>query len=111
MNVIYSLLNVNNIDRIEIVKGSTAVLYGSNAIGSVVNIITKEYSKGYESKIGYRYSNFNTTNIWSKLKFNIGNLSSSTNATEKESDGYDLSPSTPKTWDLREFDDKSITIG
>ena len=44
--------NINNIDRIEIVKGSTAVLYGSNAIGSVVNIITKEYSKRYENKIG-----------------------------------------------------------
>lgn len=35
-------LMVTDIDRIEVVRGSASALYGSNAIGGVVNIITDE---------------------------------------------------------------------
>jgi vitamin B12 transporter len=35
-------LNVSNIERIEILKGSQSTLYGSDAIAGVINIITKK---------------------------------------------------------------------
>lgn len=35
-------INVNEIERIEIVKGPSSALYGSDAIGGVINIITKK---------------------------------------------------------------------
>lgn len=41
-------INVNNIDRIEIVKGSMGVEYGNNAVAGVINIITK---KNYGQKV------------------------------------------------------------
>ncbi|PZU80203.1 MAG: TonB-dependent receptor [Chryseobacterium sp.] len=41
-------INVNNIERIEIVKGSMGVEYGTNAVAGVINIITK---KNYNQKV------------------------------------------------------------
>jgi len=41
----FSRLNMANIERIEIVKGATSALYGSNAGGGVINLITKEGTK------------------------------------------------------------------
>lgn len=42
-----SRITTNNIDRIEIVKGPTSSLYGSEAMAGVVNIITAEPAKGF----------------------------------------------------------------
>ncbi|HEX6549640.1 MAG TPA: TonB-dependent receptor [Gammaproteobacteria bacterium] len=39
-------IHLDNIERIEIVKGPRAALYGSDAIGGVINIITKPAGKG-----------------------------------------------------------------
>lgn len=42
-----SQIDVNSIDRIEIVRGARNVLYGDNATGGVINIITKKGGKGH----------------------------------------------------------------
>lgn len=41
----FSKLKTTNIDRIEVLKGSQSTLYGSNAMGGVVQIFTKKGSK------------------------------------------------------------------
>ena len=46
----------NMIDRIEVVKGGSSVLYGSNAIGGTVNIFTRIPKKN-QFKIAYNYQN------------------------------------------------------
>lgn len=43
---------VEDIERIEIVKGPASVLYGSSAMGGVINIITKEGKEGIHGSIG-----------------------------------------------------------
>lgn len=43
-------LTTDNIERIEVVKGPQSVLYGSDAIGGVINIITR---KGQKKPSGY----------------------------------------------------------
>lgn len=40
-----SRLNIHNVERIEIVRGNASVLYGSDALGGVINIITKTPTK------------------------------------------------------------------
>jgi len=54
-------LTTSNIDRIEIVKGAGSALYGSSAIGGVINIISKEPTAqpSLESKISIGTDNTN----------------------------------------------------
>lgn len=47
-NIDLTKLNINNVERIEIVRGSMGVDYGSNAVAGVINIITK---KGSQKKL------------------------------------------------------------
>ncbi len=52
-----------NIERIEIIKGAASAQYGSDAMGGIVNIITKKASDHTESNIslsGGSYETFNT---------------------------------------------------
>lgn len=41
----FDRINPDNIERIEIIRGAASALYGSNALGGVINIITKSASK------------------------------------------------------------------
>ncbi len=47
-----SKIPVDDIERIEIVKGPASVLYGSTAMGGVINIITKEGKEGFRASVG-----------------------------------------------------------
>ncbi|OCA73194.1 TonB-dependent receptor plug domain-containing protein [Chryseobacterium arthrosphaerae] len=46
-------INVNNVERIEVVKGAMGVEYGNNALAGVINIITK---KNYSKKVSIQAS-------------------------------------------------------
>jgi len=53
-----SELNNRNIDHIEIVKGPASALYGSNAIGGIINIITKDPSPEPEINFWGEYGEY-----------------------------------------------------
>ncbi|EGD35206.1 TonB-dependent receptor domain-containing protein [Capnocytophaga sp. oral taxon 338] len=55
-NIDYDRIDLDNIERIEIIKGASSSLYGSNALGGVINIITKETQKPLEMNVGYLYN-------------------------------------------------------
>lgn len=46
-----TMQNLNNIERIEVLKGSASALYGSSAVGGVINIITKKPVDGISNSI------------------------------------------------------------
>ena len=53
-------LNLTNIDRIEIIKGAQSGIWGADASGGVINIITKNSKIGFKAKAGFEYGSFNT---------------------------------------------------
>jgi len=59
--VSHSML-AGNVERVEITKGPDGVLYGSGALGGVINIITKMPTKPLEGKIDVSFGSFNTQN-------------------------------------------------
>jgi outer membrane receptor for ferrienterochelin and colicins len=67
-----SRISVGNIDRIEIVKGASSALYGSEAMGGVINVITKKPKKDMLSgSLSYRYATFNTNDANANLLWKI----------------------------------------
>ncbi|WP_265428997.1 TonB-dependent receptor plug domain-containing protein [Chryseobacterium sp. YIM B08800] len=73
-------LNVNNVERIEVVKGSMGVEYGNNAVAGVINIITKKnYAKKFtaiaslqEETVGKDYDWFKKGNGRHIQSLNLG---------------------------------------
>ena len=56
-----SRITVGNIERIEIVKGASSALYGSEALAGVINIITKKPKPNtLKGVAAYRYASFKT---------------------------------------------------
>lgn len=79
-NVDYSRLNLDNVGRIEVVKGAASALYGSNAVGGVVNIISRESSEPWTANVNSRYRS--AGNEWrhgGSFSFNSGKVNSQTN--------------------------------
>ncbi|WP_303012752.1 TonB-dependent receptor [uncultured Bacteroides sp.] len=53
----FSRFNIDDIERIEVVKGAQSTLYASNALGAVINIITKSANRPFSGNINARYGN------------------------------------------------------
>ena len=52
-------VNMNMIERIEVLKGSASTLYGSDAQGGVINIITRKLKDGEsQNKLGIEYGSY-----------------------------------------------------
>ncbi|MBR7030709.1 MAG: TonB-dependent receptor [Prevotella sp.] len=57
-NTDYNRMNLDNVGRIEIVKGASSALYGSNAVGGVINIISRENLEPWTANVNSRYNSF-----------------------------------------------------
>ena len=90
-NVDYNRLSLDNVGRIEIVKGASSALYGSNAVGGVVNIISRESLEPWTANVNSRYSSFG--NEWrngASFSFNTKKWNSQTSFQHTKIDPIDL---------------------
>ncbi len=87
-NVDYDRLNLDNVERIEIVKGAASTLYGSSAIGGVINIITRESDDPWNLNLNSRFSEHNDHRYGGTVGFNAGKFNSLTNVQYNNVDTY-----------------------
>lgn len=95
----WSSIAVDDIEKIEVVKGPFSSLYGGNAMGGVINIIRKEPTKQeFNIKTGYGSNNYKNLELSYKDKL-FDSLGISVNYGHKKSDGYtsDLAIKTPSS--------------
>lgn len=52
----FERINIDDVERIEIVRGAMSTLYGSSAMGGVVNIITRNANRPFSATVSGRYS-------------------------------------------------------
>lgn len=83
-----SLIDPHNIEKIEIVKGASSALYGSDAIAGVVNIITKKHNEGLMLENTTRYGSYNDLRQHNGVALAWGKWKSYTNFQLQHSDGW-----------------------
>ncbi|UGS24237.1 TonB-dependent receptor plug domain-containing protein [Flavobacterium channae] len=90
-----SRISVNNIEKIEIVKGASSSLYGSEALAGVVNIITKKTTTKEQLKgnINYKLATFNTHDISTSFEFGKKKIGFELFGNYFKTNGYNLSES------------------
>jgi outer membrane receptor for ferrienterochelin and colicins len=105
----YSMLNLENIERIEVIKGASSSLYGSNAIGGVINIITKKINEPFDAKFYSRYSKYNELYSGGSIGLKQGIIGSRTSFNYSHTDGYDITPETSHDWTQNPYSSFSIS--
>ncbi len=76
----YSRLNLQNVERVEIVKGAASSLYGSNATGGVVNIISGRPNLGTHLRINARYGTHSLQSYGALATYRKGKIANSLDA-------------------------------
>lgn len=59
-DVNWRALDWQNVERIEVIKGPVSSLYGNNAMGGAINIITKKPDRKLSADLGLSYGSFNS---------------------------------------------------
>jgi len=98
----WSQIPKESIERIEIVRGPASALYGSNALGGVINIITRKPELSRETIFQENYGSMNTyvSNLIQDGKY--GKFSYYLNGEYEESDGY-IGTDPEKSYDIKRY--------
>lgn len=83
----FGSLTTDNIERIEVLRGSQSLLYGSRALGGVINIITKKGAPGFKASGTAEYGSFGTVRANVNLSGGTGRLTYSLSGGVYSTDG------------------------
>lgn len=76
-------------ERVEVVRGPASVLYGSNAMGGVINVVTPKFKNDtILTKVNLSYGSYNTLQTGVLNRYQKGRFSSKFSASYNRSDGH-----------------------
>ena len=104
-NLDFSMLNLSNVDRIEVIEGAMSTLYGSSAVGGVINVITKKNTSPFWLNINLLSDEPLIKSISLDSGVNFANFYYNLFIVNKESEGYDLTPQSEFSKTLDEHSD------
>lgn len=78
----------SDVEKVEIIRGPASLLYGSNAMGGVINIITKkQYQEGLRVGFGAAYGSYNTQKLYETIGYKKGKFSIFSSLNHDQTDG------------------------
>ena len=102
-NVDLSQLNLDNVSHIEMVEGPMSVVYGSNALGGVINIITENNSHAlYKTSVNSYYESVGTYNFNFLTSVRHGKNTFELNGGRNFFGGYSQDTTRTKQWKPKE---------
>lgn len=79
----------SDVERVEVIRGPGSLLYGSNAMGGVVNIITRQHTKpGRRTQARMMFGSYNTQKYMVNNGYNVGRFSSFISINHDRTDGH-----------------------
>ncbi len=106
-----SLIDPQNIEKIEIVKGASSALYGSDAIAGVINVITKKHNEGLLVENTTRGGSYGDLRQHNGLGIAIGKFKSYTNFQLQHSDGWqNTATEDPSRTEFLITDSRNMTV-
>jgi len=85
---VFEGINLENAERVEILKGPISALYGPNGITGVVNIVTKKAPSELEGSFSFSSDNYNSKRYSGQLGKTIGKIGLYVNALVYATEGY-----------------------
>jgi outer membrane receptor for ferrienterochelin and colicins len=83
---------VGGLEQVEIVEGPSSSLYGSEAMGGVINLVTRRPSEPLSYALNSRYGTYNTLNLNGEFGMKRGGTGILLFADREGSDGFDANP-------------------
>lgn len=76
-------------ERVEVLRGPASVLYGSNAMGGVINIVTRQlHEEGVKTNVNLGYGSFNTLQSEVTNRIRKGRFTSLISGSYNRTDGH-----------------------
>lgn len=107
-SVAFQHIPVSQIERIEIVRGPRASLYGSEAVGGVIQIFTKKGTAQQKTNIELGYGSYNTQKLLAGISGQAGKTKYSINASQLKTDGFNAKDGTET--DADGYSSDSVTL-
>lgn len=87
-----SRIPVSSIERIEVLKGASSVLYGSDAIGGVINIVTRKPRQGLHGETQLSRDTLNRNEAGFSVSGGNDRVTARLNANHQKGPSFDLDP-------------------
>jgi outer membrane cobalamin receptor len=79
----------SDVEKVEVIRGPASILYGSNAMGGVINIITKKQTEdGIHGNAHFMYGSYNTQKYMASGGYKNKNLSLFASINHDQTDGH-----------------------
>jgi len=79
---------LHDVEKMEVVRGPASLVYGSGAMGGVLNIITRSIDAPFGVELKTGYGSYNTTTVTGRVSGSRGRFSASASGDYRKSDGH-----------------------